>query len=144
MSDYRAPIAGAINKETSKKDDDVFDAMADQTETRHKLENDSFRQDIGLRKQLAWAFFWLAVGLVGAVLAILLLAGFGGRQAIPFYLESKVLIALMTTTTADIIGLVVVVANYLFPKDGSKSTVVLSDRRKEDKNQQEDEAQSNT
>ena len=35
-------------------------------------------------------------------------------------LSDSVLIAIMTGTTIDILGLMVIVANYLFPKSGKK------------------------
>lgn len=55
-------------------------------------------------------FFWLA-----SVVTLLTLSGLG-----LVVLSDKVLITLLTTTTINVIGLLVIVANYLFNK--SKST----------------------
>ncbi|GGB08107.1 hypothetical protein [Puia dinghuensis] len=55
-------------------------------------------------------FFWLV-----AVISILILVGMG-----KLVLSDKVLITLLSTTSVNIIGLLVIVANYLFNK--SKST----------------------
>lgn len=46
---------------------------------------------------------------------LLLLQGYGATQ-----FSDSVLIAILTGTTIDILGLMVIVANYLFPKNGKK------------------------
>lgn len=60
--------------------------------------------------------FWLLLGWLVSVVAVLVLDGFhvGG-----FHLENSVLIAFIGTTTADVLGLGYVVANFLFPKPPS-------------------------
>ena len=43
--------------------------------------------------------------------------GFGGLYKVgPFHLSDTVIIALLTTTTATVIGALVIVLNHLFPK----------------------------
>ena len=47
------------------------------------------------------------------VLAVIFLQGFNTHQ---FHLSDSVLVTLIPTTTANVLGLVFIVAKYLFPK----------------------------
>ena len=58
------------------------------------------------------------VGWLGVVAYVVLAQGFGvGIHAYGrFHLADSVVIALITTTTATVIGVFLTVANYLFPR----------------------------
>lgn len=66
------------------------------------------------RKRYARSFFKLTCLWVAVIVSLLLFQGFGGL--IPFKLSDAVLLAAIGTTTVNIIGILYVVANYLFPK----------------------------
>lgn len=88
-----------------------------------RAELDSFKQDVAQRKQYAPRLFVLTCCWLGAVIAILLLQGFSAGTAHFFSLGNEVLIALLGTTTINVIGLFYIVAKYLFssptPKEPS-------------------------
>jgi hypothetical protein len=79
-----------------------------------RAELDSFRQDMAQRKQYAPRLFVLTCCWLGAVAAILLLQGFSAGTTHFFSLGNEVLIAILGTTTINVIGLLYVVAKYLF------------------------------
>lgn len=73
----------------------------------------SLKQDRAERLKFGRWIFTLVCVWLGVVCTILFLAGFklGG-----FSLESSVLIALLGTTTVNIVGVLLAVTGYLFPK----------------------------
>jgi hypothetical protein len=96
-----------------------------------KLRNKSLEEDITARRKYALAIFVLIVAWLVAVFTMLLLQGFLSkreiavnvlfcrliyRTAIHFELSDGVLLALIGGTTATVIGLFAIVANYFFPK----------------------------
>lgn len=68
-------------------------------------------QDREQRKSYAVYAFWFLVGYMAFVFIILLLSGF---RLSGFHLKDGVLIALITTTTANVIGIFAFVMKYLF------------------------------
>lgn len=74
----------------------------------------SEEQDISERKKYAWYFFVLSSSWVFVISVLLFFQGFGGGLA--FKLSDPVLLAAIGSTTANILGIIYVVANYLFPK----------------------------
>lgn len=81
-------------------------------------ELESIKQDRVQRKNFATKIFWVVVVYIAAVLTILV---FYGRSCLGF--SDAVLITLLSTTTANVLSLLVIVFNYLFPNKG-KSIVV--------------------
>lgn len=74
----------------------------------------SKKQDREQRKQFSiWILGIVCVYLL-IVLVLLYLTGFSLT-----ILSDTVLVALLTTTTANVIGLLVIVARYLFPRNGN-------------------------
>ena len=74
------------------------------------LINKDVAQDIKLKKQIVW---WV-MGVVSLyLLAVIWIVESTGRQE---RLEPIVLVALLTTTTINILGLPLVIINSLFPK----------------------------
>src|SRR5438552_2492579 len=69
-------------------------------------------QDIDERKKYAHCIFCLTVGWLGLMGYVLLAQGYNFKF---FELHDSVLIALVTTTTSGIVGLLVLVVKYLFP-----------------------------
>ena len=72
------------------------------------------KQDRKQRKEFATKIFnFLCVYMVG-VFVLLLFAGIDG-QGLCFSLNDEVLVALLTTTTINVVSIFIVVAKYLFP-----------------------------
>lgn len=69
-------------------------------------------QNIEERKKYACYLFWLMVVYLVLTFGLLYIDGF---RLLDFYLSDSVLIALITTTTANVIALFVLVVKYLFP-----------------------------
>jgi hypothetical protein len=59
---------------------------------------------------------------VCALLILLLLEGFGTFGRVHFHLDEKVLITALVSTIANIWGIILVVAKYLFPPRSSGQT----------------------
>ena len=74
---------------------------------------ESKKQDTGERKSYARRFFYLSCGWIAIIVVVVLLQGFGSWG---FKLSEPVVLALIGSTTINIIGILFVVANYLFPK----------------------------
>jgi len=79
---------------------------------KKKLENKSLEQDVKQRGCFSWIIL-TSVGLwIFAVFFVLICAGSG-----ELYFETSVLITLLTTSTVNVIALLIIVVNYLFPKN---------------------------
>jgi hypothetical protein len=89
----------------SKKELDEYDK-----EAKH-LQNIGLDQDIRARKKYAFRIFLLVAFWITAVLAILILQGFCFHE---FHLSDNVLLAAIGSTTANIIGMLLIVIKYLF------------------------------
>lgn len=72
------------------------------------------RQDTEERKRYSGKIFWLVTGWLASVLVIVVAEGFG--VAIGFNLPNSTLLALVTTTTAGIVGTLTIVVRYLFSR----------------------------
>lgn len=81
---------------------------------RSELENVSRRQDIEERKKYATRIYTLLCWWLGGLFIVLGLQGWQIETG--FGLSEKVLITFVTGTTLNVIGIFLVVANYLFPK----------------------------
>ncbi len=75
-------------------------------------------QDIDERKKYARRFFILACFWLVAITVLLVLQGFGSFWfgLMPFKLADTVLLAVIGSTTVNVLGILYVVVNYLFPK----------------------------
>ncbi len=69
------------------------------------------RQDIGERKIYARRIFILICAWLGAVFLVLVGQGIGYH----FSLSQTIILALIGSTTVDVLGLFYIVAHYLFP-----------------------------
>ena len=77
-----------------------------------RLDNADKRQNIGLRGEFAERIYSFASLYMFAVFLILFLSGNTSR----FTMSDDVLMMLLGTTTANVLGLLFIVVNYLFPK----------------------------
>lgn len=117
-----AENADALEKGTSLGERDI-NALKSQAELdaltiSNKLQSEELagkEQDRKQRKKLAWVAFGFLVAYMLCVFHILFFVGDEGRK---FSLDNSVLITLLTTTTANIIGIFAFVMKYLFnPKN---------------------------
>lgn len=85
-----------------------------------RLEADlaGLRQDTAERKKYAGRFFYLSCAWISIITVILLLQGFGAFWSgkFPFKLSEPVVLATIGSTTVNVLGILYIVANYLFPK----------------------------
>lgn len=92
--------------ENKDKSLDFYERKMKALEIRNKA------QDIAMRKRYADHIFSLVSIYMFAVFLILILSG----SPSSFSMSDTVLVTLLGTTTANVIGVLVIVAKYLFPK----------------------------
>lgn len=99
---------------------DIEKDVAKERLRKAKLENDSIDeankgdvQDRAQRKQFAENIFIMVCVYVFAVIMIILLCG---AEWVHFSLSENILITLLTTTTANILGILLIVVTYLFTR----------------------------
>ena len=81
------------------------------------------KQDIDERKKYANRIFWLVVTWLAVVVVVLVVDGIRwpwAAQYVGFDLPEAVLMALITTTTGGVVGVLLIVARYLFPQRPAK------------------------
>lgn len=88
---------------------------------RKEAELQSYRQDIIERKTYASRIFRLVVGWLALLFILLFIQGALSPHGY-FNLSDKVILALIGGTTVNVLGLFIIVANYLFPKAGNSRT----------------------
>jgi len=118
-----AEIAGAASDEEEQSPVDAPESRLKFNLERLGLENkrlsdenEELKDVHELRKQYIPKLFWLTVAWLVAVVVIVWQVAAGqvaGRAY--FYLPEKVLIALITSTTVNVIGIFVIAARWLFP-----------------------------
>ncbi len=103
--------------EPARQDGEALQLSGDEERSlrldRRREEIAGLTQDRTQRKKYANRLFWLVVGWLLVVGAILLLHGFAVAA---FELPGIALTTLIGSTTASVIGLFAIVANYLFPR----------------------------
>lgn len=95
-------------------------------ELRHErnyeeLELENLTQNIQLRKLYAGLLFSVLVFWIFVIMYVVLSTASGCQMLMPrvgFHLSDAVVITLITTTTANVVGFFFAVTNYLFPKGG--------------------------
>ncbi len=93
-----------------------------------KLVNLQLEQDLTERKKYAGRIFWLIVGWIVAIFAVVGLQGF---SYFGFSISDNVLITLIGGTTINVLGIFIVVANYLFPKTNASPRASASNGGKQ-------------
>ena len=83
---------------------------------RNQLEVEGLELDLKQRKQYAVALF---IMLVFWLVSMLIVVFFQGFKTSGFALTDTVLVALLSTSTVNVIGIYMVVARYIFPVRGA-------------------------
>jgi phosphoglycerol transferase MdoB-like AlkP superfamily enzyme len=79
----------------------------------YKAHTVGLQQDIAERKKYAHLIYWLTVAwLIGLAVIVLL---HGWRTFTYFDISERIILALITSATIEVVGLFVIVAKYLFP-----------------------------
>jgi hypothetical protein len=89
----------------------AVDEMRAEDIRSQRLQNDIIEQDKNERKDYATVLFTVTIMWLFLVLGIFISVGKG-----MLVYSDSVIITLLTTTTANVLGLVAIVANYLFKK----------------------------
>jgi hypothetical protein len=80
-------------------------------EKREQEENRQHKEIFDFRIKIYKWLFWSICGYIGLVLVLLFVTGFYKK----FNLDSSVLIALLSTTSANILGVFYIASKWLFP-----------------------------
>ena len=97
----------------SEPDSKTLEESEDLEKQHKKTEIEGLSQDIAERKRYALFFFVLACAWVVIITGLVFCQGV---SAWGFKLSEPVVLALIGSTTVNILGIMYVVANYLFPK----------------------------
>jgi hypothetical protein len=89
-----------------------------QEESLYKTRLRGLSQDIDERKKYAHRTFCLITCWLGGVFLLVLFQGFDGTATSQFYLDKTVLVTIISSTTASVLGIFIVVMHYLFPAKG--------------------------
>jgi hypothetical protein len=117
--DATARLSAALVRAVARRDsgdqpDLRTEAEVEGIENQKKqAELHGFTQDIAERKKYAKSFFILSCIWLLLVAVLLLFQGFGLAH---FRLGEPVMLAAIGATTVNVLGILYVVANYLFPK----------------------------
>lgn len=109
-------------KELSTLDEskeEEYSSSKDENFIEHALRWEKYlgrKQDRKQRKEFASKIFYFLCVYMTVVFVLLLFAGIKGlRSSLSFTLSDTVLLALLGTTTANVISIFIIVAKYLFP-----------------------------
>ncbi len=111
----------APDLQTAQEEKDLVKAAYELKLKRLQILNDGLEQDRQERRKYAERIFLLIVGWVFAILFIIVFKGFGDYYN--FELSDKVLITLIGGTTINVLGIFIIVANYLFKNPASTQPV---------------------
>jgi hypothetical protein len=111
-------LAGKIKNASTEPQPETLEEEEDLETQQARALLRSLEQDISERKKYARHFFVLACCWLAAITVVILLQGFGSFWfgQMPFKLTDPVLLAVIGSTTVNVLGILYVVANYLFPK----------------------------
>ena len=127
MADHRVDAkldTGAAPGEDHDAKQEIDEAKGRAELEKLRLENQGLRDDNAARKKYADRIFVFIAIWLFLVLLIVIVQGFSGQEGSAssfedrslFDLDSKVILMLLGTTTANVVGLFIVVARYLFPE----------------------------
>jgi hypothetical protein len=92
-----------------------IDLKLRQEELKNAVNNNKLREELPNR------LWFLTISWLGSVVAIMLFSGIQHADFPGFFFlkyDPSVLIALITSATASVLGLLIILLNYLYPKDG--------------------------
>ncbi len=111
-------LVASIGPDLAPEKEETFLAAAQRKEIAeavHKeLENLDFLKEIQARERFAYRLFWIVVGWITAVIAVVLLQGVLVRGNHLLDLHDNVLMAFIGGTTVNVLGLLAIVVRYLF------------------------------
>ena len=115
LEDVRATAPPDTDEDARRLHDEEARSL-ERAQQREQLDN--LRQDREQRKRYAERLFKLVVSWLIAIWLTVIFAGvkFPSWLRWSFELSDSILIALITSTTASVLGLFAIVANYLYPK----------------------------
>lgn len=112
MPETTSEIIEVLSKKGTDPSDVQKDSSLEDEERRERIRG--LRQNIDERKHYASYLFWFLVGHMGLVFVILFFTGF---MLCGFLLSDTVIVALITTTTANVLTMFYFVVKYLFNAD---------------------------
>ena len=105
----------AIPDETASSE--ITELEVDHEKDRRQILNEGLKQDLELRKSFAWDIFYLIIGWLLLVFAVLFLQGFSVAICThTFRLSDAIILALIGGTTINVLGIFIIVVRYLFPQ----------------------------
>lgn len=109
------PVSDSLNAITGDEVKKAQDQPDDQTAIElNKAHVEGLKQDIGERKKYAHRIFVLICFWLFAVLLLLIAEGLSGIDH--FVLPEGVILAIIGSTTLNVLGIFYIVTHYLFPK----------------------------
>jgi len=112
-ADLNQIAAPAVEQVSNEPDPSTENEILEQQVEGLRLENQSLKQDIDERRKYAHRIFCLISTWLIAVFVLLAVQGF---NLLSFRLSDSVLLAVVGSTTVNVLGIFYIVANYLFPK----------------------------
>ena len=109
-------LKNILKKGTHAPDSFSFDELQNNELRKLNEELKDLKQDRDERKSYASKLYWLVLVWLVVILLIIIFQGLQSLPGAPFYfkLSDKVLITLITTTTANVAAFFLVVVRYLF------------------------------
>ncbi len=126
MSKFKFQFSDLV-KNVSAQDGEKLDetskvAVKTLDDEKEKFNLDTARKDQEAREDFQDKIFSCVLIYIAIVLLIVIVQGFGNLDnKMYFHLESGVLIALLTTTTANVLALLFIVMKYLFYRGPTKA-----------------------
>jgi hypothetical protein len=113
----RGLAEAASTKVSEEPDQNTLKEEADLGKERYSTRTTGLAQDIAERKKYAKLFFRLSCAWLVAITVILMLQGFGSLSfwKAPFNLPDSIVLAMIGSTTVNVLGILYIVAKYLFP-----------------------------
>jgi hypothetical protein len=111
-------VAGT--KVSEEPDANTKKEETDLGKVRFSAQTTGLTQDISERKRYAQYFFRLSCAWLVAITVIMMLQGFGSLWfwKVPFKLSDSIVLAMIGSTTVNVLGILYIVAKYLFPNRG--------------------------
>lgn len=113
IDDIAISTTPSSKAESSQGDERTLQEVGFLDEEARKAHIASYNQDVKHRAEYAPKIFWLIVGWILGIFVLLALQGF---HPYSFNLSDSVLIAVISGTTLNVLGIFVIVANYIFRK----------------------------
>lgn len=120
MSHATSETSPKIEKDERVLSEENYLLQAQSDKLTEDLKDQS--QDRSERKKYGWIITGIVSVWLLSVLGVILISGFGEFRGKAFHLSEGVLLALLVTVTANIVGLFVMVIRYLFHRPNKIAT----------------------